>query len=100
MVLILVALHVQGQMIRAREAAAAGQALEGFGAGVFPVVSGELIRSGEAPVAVLPCAAVRLLPCKTDEDGGVSDVQNDFTLVIFLLVRTERQLLGAGSGRL
>lgn len=42
-VLILVALHVQGQMIRAREAAAAGHALERFGAGVFPVVSGELV---------------------------------------------------------
>lgn len=79
MLLILVALHVQGQMIGAGEAAAAGHALEGFGAGVFPVVSGELIRSSEAPVAVLPCAPVRLLPCKTDEDRGVSNVQNDFT---------------------
>lgn len=42
-VLILVTLHVQGQVVGAREAAAAGDALERFGSGVFPVVSGELI---------------------------------------------------------
>lgn len=63
-VLILVTLHVQGQVVGAREAAAAGDALEGLGPGVFPVVSGELVRSGEAPVAALPRAAVRLLACK------------------------------------
>lgn len=51
-------------MVRAWEAAAAGDALEGFGPGVFPVVSGELVGSSEAPVAVLPCASVRLLACK------------------------------------
>lgn len=67
-VLILVALHVQGQVVGAREAAAAGDALEGLGSGVLPVVSGELIRSGETPVAALPCATVRLLTCKTEED--------------------------------
>lgn len=61
--LVLVTLHVQGQMIGAGEAAAAGDALEGFGPGVFPVVSGELVRSGETPVAVLPCTTVRLLTC-------------------------------------
>lgn len=66
--LILVTLHVQGQVVGAREAAAAGDALERFGSGVFPVVSGELVGSGEAPVAVLPCAAVRLLTCKTDDN--------------------------------
>lgn len=62
-VLVLVTLHVQGQVVGAGEAAAAGDALEGFGSGVFPVVSGELVRSGETPVAVVPCAAVRLLTC-------------------------------------
>lgn len=77
-VLILVTLHVQGQVVRAWEAAAAGDALEGFGSGVFPVVSGEFVRSGEAPVAALPCTTVRLLACKR-EDGGVSNEQNFFS---------------------
>lgn len=58
---VLVALHVQGQVVRAREAAAAGHALEGFGASVFAVVSGQLVGAGEAPVAVVPRAAVRFL---------------------------------------
>lgn len=78
-VLVLVTLHVQGQMVRAGEAAAAGDALEGFGPGVFPVVSGELVRSGETPVAVLPCATVRLLTCKTQQRREVSNVQDFFS---------------------
>lgn len=61
--LVLVALHVQSQVVGAREAAAAGHALEGFGPGVFAVVPGQLVRPGEAPVAVLPRATVRLLTC-------------------------------------
>ena len=76
--LVLVALHVQGQVIGAGEAAAAGDALEGFGSGVFPVVSGELVRSGEAPVAVLPRTAVRLLTCSRQTRTDVSRVQNLF----------------------
>lgn len=62
-VLVLVTFHMQGQVVGAREAAAAGHTFEGFGSGVFPVVSGELVRSGETPVAVVPCASVRLLTC-------------------------------------
>lgn len=65
--LILVALHVQGQVVGAREAAAAGNALERFGAGVLAVVSGELVRPGEAPVAVVPRAAIRLLTCNAEK---------------------------------
>lgn len=68
---ILVALHVQRQVVGAREAAAAGDALEGFGSGVFPVVPGELVRSGEAPVAALPRAAVRLLACRGGGGGAL-----------------------------
>lgn len=79
--LVLVTLHVQSQMVRAREAAAAGDALEGFGPGVFPVVSGELVGSSEAPVAVLPCASVRLLACKKrrGERRDVSDILQVFS---------------------
>ena len=64
---VLVALHVQSQVVGAGKAAAAGQALKRLGSGVFPVMSGQLVRSGETPVAVLPRAAVRLLACKTEE---------------------------------
>lgn len=62
---------MQGQVVGAREAAAARDALEGFGSSVFPVVSGQLIGPGEAPVAVLPRAAVRLLSCSghTEMEG-------------------------------
>lgn len=66
-VLVLVALHMQRQVIRAGEAAAAGDTLEWFGSSVFPVMSGELVWPGKAPVAVLPRAAVRFLTCNTDE---------------------------------
>lgn len=76
--LVLVTLHVQGQVVGAREAAAAGDALEGFGSGVFPVVSGELVRPGEAPVAALPCAAVRLLTCEEEEDRTLAMCTTSF----------------------
>lgn len=66
--LVLVTLHVQGQVVRTWEAAAAGDALEWFGSGVFPVVSGELIWSGETPVTIFPCTTVRLLTCKREKD--------------------------------
>lgn len=58
---------MQGQVVRAGEAAAAGDALEGFGAGVLPVVSGELVGAGETPVAVLPRTMVRFLSWETEE---------------------------------
>lgn len=64
--LVLVALHVQRQVVRAREAAAASYALERLRSGVLPVMSGQLVRPGETPVAVVPRAAVRLLACKTE----------------------------------
>lgn len=41
--LTLVALHVQGQVVGAGEAAAAGDALKGLGPRVFPVVSGQFV---------------------------------------------------------
>lgn len=54
-------LHVQGQVVRAREAAAAHAALEGFRPRVFPEMARQLIRAGEAPLASLPGALVRFL---------------------------------------
>jgi len=60
-VLVLVTLHVQSQVVGAGEAAAAGDALEGLGPSVLPVVPGELVRSSETPVTALPRTTVRLL---------------------------------------
>lgn len=59
----LVSLHVQGQVVRAREAAAAHGALERLGARVLPEVARQLVGPGEAPLASLPGALVRLLSC-------------------------------------
>ena len=59
--LVLVSLHVEGQVVGAREAAAADGALEGLGPRVLPEVARQLVRAGEAPVTTLPRALVRLL---------------------------------------
>ena len=67
---VLVPLHVQRQVVGAREAAVAHAALEGLGAGVLAVVAGQLVRAREPPVAAFPRAFVRLLTCATDEEGG------------------------------
>ena len=52
---------VEGEVVAAREPAAAVGTLEGLCAGVLPVVAGELVGAGEAPLASLPRARVRLL---------------------------------------
>lgn len=54
-------LHVQRKMVGASEGPLANLALEGLGAGVLPVVAGELVGAGEAPLALRPVALVRLL---------------------------------------
>ena len=45
---------VEGEVVAAREPAAAAGALERLGPGVLPVVAGELVGAGEAPLAPLP----------------------------------------------
>lgn len=55
------ALGVQRQVVGAREAALAVAAAERLGAGVLAVVPRQLVRPGEAPLAALPGALVRLL---------------------------------------
>ena len=57
----LVSFSVQRQMVGAAEGAVARLADERLGAGVLANVSGQLVRAGEAPVAALPGAEVRLL---------------------------------------
>ncbi len=52
---------MQGEMIGAREAAAAHGALEGFGSRVFPEVTSQLIGTSKPPIAALPQAPIRLL---------------------------------------
>lgn len=66
----LVSLHVQGQVVRAGETAAAHGALERLGTRVFPEMACELVRSGEAPLASLPGAGVRLLSFSRGKKNG------------------------------
>lgn len=53
-------LHVQRQMIAACKAALADDALEGFGAGVFAIVSRQFIGASESPFTFGPLAGVGL----------------------------------------
>lgn len=62
-------LHVQGEVVRAREGPLADAAFEGLVAGVLPSVAGQLVGPGEPPVALAPLALVRLLTC--GKDGGL-----------------------------
>ena len=55
-------LHVQAQVITASKSSVAQMTLEGFTAGVFAMMPGELVRSGKLPVTSLPAAQVGLLP--------------------------------------
>lgn len=59
-------LHVQCQVVRAREAPATGQALEGLGTCVLAVVPGQLVGAGEAPVTAIPGALVGLFTCREE----------------------------------
>lgn len=59
--LILVPLHMQSEMIGAREASAANGTLEGFGSRVLSEVTCQFIGTSEPPVTALPCAPVWLL---------------------------------------
>lgn len=56
-----VSLQVESQMVGAGESARAHGALEGSLAGVFPVVTGQLVGSGELPSAARPFAVEGLL---------------------------------------
>jgi hypothetical protein len=59
----LVALHVQRQVVGARERALAHDALERLGARVLAVVSRQLVRTRKSPLALRPVTPVRLLAC-------------------------------------
>lgn len=65
--LVLVPLHVQGQVVRSGEGARAHGALEGLSPRVLPVVARQLVRTGEAPVTVFPRAPVGLLTWRRGE---------------------------------
>lgn len=67
--LVLVPLHVQGEVVGSGERARTHGTLEGLGAGVFPVVARQLVGPREAPVAAVPGAAVRLLTGVSPEVG-------------------------------
>lgn len=58
-----VPLHMQRKVVGSREGPLADRTLERLGSGVFPVVTCQLVRSGESPLALRPVALVRLLSC-------------------------------------
>lgn len=64
--------HVQGEVVGAGEGSVAHLALEGLGAGVLAEVAGQLVRAGEAPVALIPRTAVGLLACKCKQSLGLT----------------------------
>lgn len=64
---VLVALHVQREVVGAGEAAVAHHALERLGTRVLPVVAGQLVRPGKPPVAAVPGTLVGLLTCDKEE---------------------------------
>lgn len=65
-------LHVQRQMVGAREGTVAQVALEWPVAGVLAVVAGELVRARELPAAAVPVAMVGLLACREGKAAGLS----------------------------
>ena len=73
-------LDVQRQVVAAGEAAVAELALERLGARVLPVVTRQLIRPGEAPLAARPRALVRLLACNHTHMTSLS--HHDYTYTI------------------
>lgn len=64
-----VALHVKSEVVRSGEGPVAHLALEGPVSRVLPVVTGELVRPGKLPAAILPRALVRLLTCVRPQVG-------------------------------
>ena len=62
---LLVAFEMQGQVIRAREAALAVDALERLGARVLAIVARQFVAARKSPQTALPRAVVRLLNCRT-----------------------------------
>ena len=56
-------LHVQRQVVRSGEAPVAVVALERLDPGVLAVVARQLVRASKSPLAALPRTLVRLLTC-------------------------------------
>lgn len=74
------ALHVQRQMVRAREAATARDAFEWLRPRVFAVMPRQFIWSGETPVASLPAASVRLLTYENKQHISFQMIQDEIFL--------------------
>lgn len=67
-----VPLHVQRQVVRAREGTVAEVALERPVARVLAVVAREFVRARELPAAAVPVAVVGLLTCREGARTGLS----------------------------
>ena len=68
--LLCVFLHVEREMVAARERPLAAPAYVGFGPGMFAMVSRELVGASEAPRALLPRTFVRLFAWIEGEQVG------------------------------
>ena len=88
-----VPLHVQRQVVGAREGTVAQVALEGPVARVLAVVARELVRSRELPAAAFPVAVVGLLACRERARAGLSfppagDSRYSLCCLVAIRVRT------------
>lgn len=90
---------VQGQVVRAREAAVTVRAAEGLDACVLAEMPGELVRAGKLPGAAFPGAFVRLLSCTGSRgDSSVLGHTSNFYLLWqhpLASVQIRQYLLGA-----
>lgn len=57
-------LHVEGEVVGAREGALAHLALEGLGARVLTIVTRQLVRPSEPPLTLGPVTPIWLLTCR------------------------------------
>ena len=76
---------VQGQVVRAGEAAVAVGALEGLDARVLPVMPGQLVRARKLPRTAIPRALVRFLTCwrATKQPNINTDRQHEILSNVF-----------------
>lgn len=65
-------LHVQRQVVGAREGTVAQVALEGSVACVLAVVARQFVGARELPAAAVPVAVVGLLACREGARAGLS----------------------------
>lgn len=91
-------LHVQRQVVGAREGTVAQVALEGPVARVLAVVAREFVGARELPAAAVPVAVVGLLACREGGEIGPQFASQGLRLWPRYATRSpRRRLLGRGQ---